>query len=163
MIRKWYGSCTEVVRKWYVGASRSQWELVGASDFVSLVLAKNDTFAGILLKPMKYIKLRHCTFRNVVFCYWYNEISTCLNMLVFKRCNLCLGRQVGAYSLINHISAHTINISANKCTRIRNKPIWPDLGRASCNPVPWTTFKQFCLCVGIICMLHAPWLHLIRF
>jgi hypothetical protein len=84
MIRKWYGSCTEVVRKWYVGASRSQWELVGASDFVSLVLAKNDTFAGILLKPMKYIKLRHCTFRNVVFCYWYNEISTCLNMLVCK-------------------------------------------------------------------------------
>ena len=46
MIRKWYGSCTEVVRKWYVGASRSQWELVGASDFVSLVLAKTNGFAG---------------------------------------------------------------------------------------------------------------------
>ena len=38
MVRKWYGSGTEVVRKWYVGASRSHWELVGASDFVSLVV-----------------------------------------------------------------------------------------------------------------------------
>ena len=55
MIRKWHGSCTEVVRKWYVGASRSQWELVGASDFVSLVLAKTNGVAGTHLKSLKII------------------------------------------------------------------------------------------------------------
>ena len=53
VVRKWYGSGTEVVRKWYVGASRSQWELVGASDFVSLVLAKTNSFAGTRLTCLK--------------------------------------------------------------------------------------------------------------